>query len=235
MDVSTLPDCWRTALAGDLQSDWFAELSAYVETERANHEVFPATEDVFCALRLTPLKQVKVVILGQDPYHDVGQAHGLSFSVRHGVKLPPSLRNIYRELEEDLGVTPPAHGFLESWARQGVLLLNTVLTVRAHEANSHRRRGWERLTDRIIRTVADNRHVVFMLWGNPAQKKSELIGQEHLIIQSAHPSPLSARRGFFGSRPFSKANTWLQSNGLDPVNWELPAEVADNDGGLFPV
>lgn len=235
MDVSTLPDCWRTALTADLQSAWFSELTTFVETERASHEVFPEPEDVFAALQLTPLKHVKVVILGQDPYHGVGQAHGLSFSVRHGVKLPPSLRNIYRELEEDLGVSTPQHGFLESWARQGVLLLNTVLTVRAHKANSHRKRGWEQFTDRIIKTVADSRHVVFMLWGNPAQKKSELIGQKHLIIQSAHPSPLSARRGFFGSRPFSRANTWLQSNGLGPINWELPAEAAGADGRLFPV
>ncbi len=235
MDVSSLPACWQTALAADLDSDWFAELSEFVSAERQRSEVFPEEADVFTALQLTPLDRVKVVILGQDPYHDTGQAHGLSFSVRPGVKIPPSLRNIYRELREDLGVATPEHGFLEAWAKQGVLMLNTVLTVRAHEANSHRRRGWERFTDSVISTVAERRSAVFILWGRPAQKKKPLITGNQLILESAHPSPLSARTGFFDSKPFSKANAWLKANGQQVVNWELPAEAGGNEGWLFPV
>ena len=222
MTTDDLPPCWKSALKDEFASSYFQELSEFVAAERSQYEVFPPEEDVFNAFRLTPLSKVRVVILGQDPYHDVGQAHGLCFSVQPGVKLPPSLRNIYKELESDLGHEPASHGCLTSWAEQGVLLLNTVLTVRAHEANSHQKKGWETFTDSVLKIVNEQPSVVFVLWGKPAQKKRSLIDDRHLVIESAHPSPLSARRGFFGSRPFSLINERLQASGQPAITWELP-------------
>lgn len=223
MTPDQLPDCWRAALAAEFQQSYFLQLREFVAGERQHHAVFPPADDVFRAFQLTPLRAVRVVILGQDPYHNENQAHGLSFSVQPGCRIPPSLRNIYRELHDDLGIVPAEHGCLESWAREGVLLLNTVLTVRAHEANSHRRRGWETFTDRVIEILNEQPSVVFVLWGRPAQSKESLIAERHMILKSVHPSPLSARNGFFGSRPFSKANTFLVERDMAVVNWQLPA------------
>ena len=191
--------------------------------EYRTHRVFPPSDDIFRAFELTPLKDVKVVILGQDPYHGEGQAHGLCFSVRPRVDIPPSLVNIYKELHDDLGCSIPNNGYLVKWAKQGVLLLNTVLTVRAHEAFSHRNIGWEEFTDAAIRAVdRQDRPIVFILWGRPAQaKKAMLHNPKHLILESPHPSPLSASRGFFGSRPFSKTNAFLTENGLEPIDWQI--------------
>jgi uracil-DNA glycosylase len=222
MTNDQLPSCWMAALNVEFSKPYFELLSRFVEQERLSHEVFPPAEDVFNAFRLTPLTKVRVLVLGQDPYHDDGQAHGLSFSVRPGVKIPPSLRNIFKELEADLGITPAAHGCLTSWAQQGVLMLNTVLTVRAHEANSHQKKGWEQFTDAVIQSVNELPRVVFVLWGKPAQKKADLIDDRHLVIQTAHPSPLSARRGFFGSQPFSRINASLASTGGKEIDWSLP-------------
>lgn len=216
-----LPPCWLDALSDDLAAPYFVELQAFLEAERAERPVFPPVEQVYSAFQLTPLDSVRVVILGQDPYHDDGQANGLSFSVRPGVKIPPSLRNIFRELEADLGIQAPDHGNLQRWAEQGVLLLNSVLTVRAHEAHSHRNRGWEVFTDKVIDVINARPAVGFVLWGKPAQKKSGGIDDRHLVIKSAHPSPLSARRGFFGSRPFSRINSFLKTKGEPPIDWRL--------------
>ena len=189
--------------------------------------VYPPSEDIFNAMHLTPLSNVKCVILGQDPYHEPGQAHGLCFSVKPDIKIPPSLENIYKELHDDIGFEIPNHGYLEEWAKQGVLLLNTVLTVQAHRAFSHRGKGWEQFTDAIIRTVNEvDRPVVFLLWGKPAQEKKALLNNpKHLILEAPHPSPLSAYRGFFGCRHFSKANEFLMQNGETPIDWTLPSEV----------
>lgn len=226
-----LPDSWRPALGDEWQAPYFRQLADYVAQERREHQVFPPPDEVFAALEHTPLAEVRVLLLGQDPYHDDGQAHGLCFSVRRGVKLPPSLRNVYRELHDDLGVATPDHGNLEAWAERGVLLLNTVLTVHAHQANSHRKRGWERFTDAVIRAVAQREEpAVFVLWGKPAQKKRTLIdrasasrgGEPHEVLTAAHPSPLSARNGFFGSRPFSRINAALERWGRPPIDWSLP-------------
>ncbi len=221
-----LPASWKPALGAELDKPYFRKLEAFVAEEREQHQVFPPPEEVFAALEHTPFDQVRVLLLGQDPYHDDGQAHGLCFSVRRGVKLPPSLRNIYKELQADLGIEPVKHGSLTAWADRGVLLLNTVLTVRAHSANSHRKKGWETFTDKIIEVLAARTDpVVFVLWGKPAQKKIPLIeaqGNGHEIICSAHPSPLSAKNGFFGSRPFSKANEALERRGQAPIDWSLP-------------
>lgn len=217
----SIPDAWRACLDEEMRKPYFRDLQCFLKQERSDHVIFPAAEDVFCALRLTPWDSVRVLILGQDPYHDTNQAHGLSFSVKPGTRIPPSLRNIFRELESDLGIVPARHGCLESWAQQGVLLLNTVLTVRAHVPNSHRNKGWERFTKRIIESVSERAHVAFVLWGKPAQDMAGLIEDRHLILQSPHPSPLSARRGFFGSRPFSRINEFLVSTGQYPVDWQL--------------
>jgi uracil-DNA glycosylase len=219
-----LPGSWQAALAGEVRATYFEELRRWVDGERRAHTVFPPEEEVFAALELTPLEGVKVMILGQDPYHGEGQAHGVAFSVRPGVAPPPSLRNIFRELRDDLGCRIPNHGHLVPWARQGVLLLNTVLTVRAHQPNSHRGRGWERFTDAVIRVVNERAEPgVFVLWGAPAGKKTELIDTaRHAVVRSVHPSPLSARRGFFGSRPFSAINTALGGAGKAPIDWQLP-------------
>ena len=221
MFPTSLPASWQPCVAEQAAQPYFQTLRNFVEAEREDHLVVPAKEDVFNAFCLAPLKDVKVVILGQDPYHDDGQAHGLSFSVRPGVKLPPSLRNIFKELHSDLAITPAGHGCLEAWARQGVLLLNTVLTVRAHEPMSHRKKGWEQFTTGVIQCVNELPHVAFVLWGSAAQEKAELLHDRHLILQSAHPSPLSARRGFFGSQPFSKVNNWLSQHGLPEIQWQL--------------
>lgn len=223
--IEALPADWREVLAPELDKPYFAKLEAFIAAEREAHEVFPPADEVFAALAHTPFAQVRVLILGQDPYHDNDQAHGLCFSVREGVKIPPSLRNIYKELDADLGLSAPDHGFLEPWARRGVLMLNTVLTVRAHKANSHRKKGWETLTDAIIEALAGREQpLVFMLWGKPAQKKIKLIerhGDHHEILTAAHPSPLSAKNGFFGSKPFSTANAALARFGHEPIDWKL--------------
>jgi uracil-DNA glycosylase len=214
---------WNPILRDELEKLYWADLQRFVADERARHAVYPPKDEVFAALHLTPLAEVKVVILGQDPYHGPGQAHGLCFSVRAGVRPPPSLRNIFTELHADLGIDPPADGDLTSWARQGVLLLNTTLTVRAHEAASHQRKGWETFTDRVLEAVdAQPRTVVFILWGASARRKRALIDtSRHVVIESPHPSPLSAHRGFFGSRPFSRANEALVAAGREPVDWRL--------------
>lgn len=216
---------WNPVLRGEFDKPYWAELQHFVATERARHTVYPPHDQVFAALHLTPYELTRVVLLGQDPYHGPGQAHGLCFSVRDGVDLPPSLVNIFTELRNDLGIEAPAHGNLESWARQGVLLLNTCLTVRSGAAASHHGKGWENFTDEVLRTVNAKPHrVVFILWGAKARKKKALIDtSRHTVIESAHPSPLSAHNGFFGSRPFSRANAALVEAGLDPIDWRLPA------------
>jgi uracil-DNA glycosylase len=228
-EQGTLHESWRAALAAELAGSDMAALRRFLDAEEhAGKRIFPARPDRFRALELTPLDRVRVVILGQDPYHGEGQAHGLSFSVRPGVRPPPSLVNIYKELASDLGLARPSHGFLELWARQGVLLLNTVLTVEQGLAASHRDRGWERFTDAVIRAVATRPEpVVFLLWGAHAQKKAALVKSvdrdaRHLVLTAAHPSPLSARNGFFGSRPFSQANAFLTAHGGPPIDWSLP-------------
>lgn len=215
---------WNPVLRKEFDKPYWRELMSFVRSERANHEVYPPHDEVFAALHLTPLAQVKVLILGQDPYHGAGQAHGLCFSVRHGVQIPPSLVNIFAELEQDLGLAPPNHGNLEPWARNGVLLLNSTLTVRARRAASHQRRGWETFSDEVIRCVnAKDQRVVFILWGAAARAKRSLIAtSRHTIIESPHPSPLSAAKGFFGTRPFSRANAALIEAGVEPVDWRIP-------------
>lgn len=215
---------WNPVLRAELDQPYFAELREFVKAERQAHAVYPEPHEEFAALHLTPYAEVKVLILGQDPYHGPGQAHGLCFSVRDGVALPPSLVNIYKELHTDLGVAVPTTGCLEPWARQGVLLLNATLTVRARQAASHQGHGWERFTDAVIRAVNDKpERVVFILWGASARRKKSLVDLgRHVVIESAHPSPLSARNGFFGSRPFSRANEALVAAGRAPVDWSLP-------------
>lgn len=218
-----LPSGWRTALAAELAAPYVRELEAFVEAERAEHMVYPPADQVFAALAMTPLAQVRVVLIGQDPYHGEGQAHGLAFSVRPGVKTPPSLRNMFKELKEDLGCEPPNHGRLEHWANQGVLLLNAVLTVRAKSAGSHARRGWETFTDGVVRAVNEREQpAVFLLWGGYAQKKGKHIDTaRHRVITGAHPSPLSAKK-FFGSRPFSAVNAALAELGQPEIDWCVP-------------
>ena len=215
---------WNPVLRAELSKSYWEPLQKFVADERAKHTVYPPPDEVFSALYLTPFAEVKVLILGQDPYHGPRQAHGLCFSVRPGIERPPSLVNIFKELQDDLGLRPPNHGCLEGWAQQGVLLLNAVLTVRANNANSHQGKGWEQFTDEIIRTVNDKTDtVVFILWGANARKKRTLIDTaRHVVLESAHPSPLSAHNGFFGSRPFSRANAALIEAGRDPVDWFLP-------------
>jgi uracil-DNA glycosylase len=215
-----LPASWRAVLADEFAREYFRDLERFVDGERAAHQVFPPEDDVFNAFALTPFESVAVVLVGQDPYHGEGQAHGLSFSVRPGVKPPPSLVNIFKELQSDLGHSRPSHGHLESWASQGVFLLNAVLTVRAHEPNSHKGQGWESFTDAVIRALGRRPEpVVFLLWGAHAQKKARLIeAAHHQILTAAHPSPLSAHK-FFGSRPFSAVNRALQDRGKPPLDW----------------
>ena len=215
---------WRPILIEETRKPYFKSLRQFVADERKMHPVFPPEDDVFAALHLTPYEKVSVLILGQDPYHDDNQAHGLCFSVRPGIAMPPSLLNIFKELKSDLGCSIPNNGCLTHWAEQGVLLLNAVLTVQAHRANSHKDKGWETFTDAVIRAVnAKPDPVVFVLWGAYAGKKIALIDQSrHIVIQSPHPSPLSAHRGFFGSRPFSKINAALRSLGKPEIDWQIP-------------
>lgn len=214
---------WLEALQGEFKRPYYKELFQKVNEEYRSRLIFPPANDVFNAFHLTPLKDVRVVILGQDPYHGENQAHGLCFSVKPGVEIPPSLVNIYKELQDDLGCKIPSHGYLTKWAQQGVLMLNTVLTVRAHQANSHRGIGWEEFTDAAIKVLNEqDRPIVFILWGRPAQmKKSMLNNPKHLILEAPHPSPLSSYRGFFGSKPFSKTNQFLQANGIEPIDWQI--------------
>lgn len=218
---------WNPLLRDQFDEPYWRELQAFVAAERARGEVYPPPDEVFAALHLTPYASVKAVILGQDPYHGPGQAHGLCFSVRPGVPRPPSLENIFTELRDDLGIEPPDHGCLEPWARQGVLLLNATLTVAARRAASHQGRGWERFTDRVLEVVAAKpERVVFILWGAAARRKRSLVDtSRHVVIESPHPSPLSAHRGFFGSRPFSRTNAALVEAGREPIDWRLPARA----------
>ncbi len=218
-------ESWRSRLQPEFDSDWFGDLAAFLHAEKAaGKEIYPPGPLIFNALNSTPFDAVKVAILGQDPYHGPGQAHGLCFSVNRGVPKPPSLVNVFKELHDDLGCAIPSHGNLEAWAKRGVLLLNTCLTVRRGEPMSHKDRGWERLTDRIVQLLAEReRPMVFLLWGSPAQRKARCADlSRHGVFTAAHPSPLSASRGFFGSRPFSKANEFLSAHGQDPVDWEIP-------------
>lgn len=222
-----LPPSWDAVLAGELAKPYFKQLAAYVDAERREHQVFPPEDDVFNAFRLTPYDEVSVLLLGQDPYHDDGQAHGLCFSVRPGVAPPPSLVNMFKEAASDVaGFQIPQHGSLVSWAKQGILMLNAVLTVRAHQPNSHKGQGWETFTDAVIKKVNERPdRVVFVLWGGYAQKKEKLIdGKRHAILKSAHPSPLSARSGFFGSKPFSAINAALGVAGKREIDWRLPEQ-----------
>lgn len=214
---------WLEALKEEFGKDYYKNLFQKVNEEYKTQLIFPPADDIFNAFHFTPLNQVKVVILGQDPYHNEGQAHGLCFSVKKGVGIPPSLVNIYKELHDDLGCYLPNNGYLEKWARQGVLLLNTVLTVRAHQANSHRNLGWEKFTDAAIQVLdVQDQPMVFILWGRPAQMKKKMLhNPRHLILEAPHPSPLSASRGFFGSRPFSQTNAFLEENGLTPIDWQI--------------
>lgn len=214
---------WQQPLEVEFKKPYYKDLYKKVLEEYRSRQIFPNPDDIFNAFHLTPLKDVKVVILGQDPYHNDGQAHGLCFSVKPDVEVPPSLVNIYKELQDDLGCRIPNNGYLVKWAKQGVLMLNTVLTVRAHQANSHRGIGWEQFTDAVIRAVdAQDRPIVFLLWGRPAQmKKSMLHNPKHLILEAPHPSPLSAYRGFFGCRHFSQTNAFLEKNGLAPIDWQI--------------
>ncbi|MFN3255868.1 MAG: uracil-DNA glycosylase [Ilumatobacter sp.] len=222
---------WNPLLRGEFDQPYWIELQRFVARERAEHSVYPPHDEVFAAIRLTSFAETKVVILGQDPYHGPRQAHGLAFSVRHGTRVPPSLQNIHRELRDDLALVTPDHGNLEAWARRGVLLLNTSLTVRAGQAGSHAGKGWETFTDRVIDVVAAKPEpVVFVLWGNHARaKKGRIDTTRHRVIESPHPSPFSARNGFFGSRPFSRTNAALEELGSTPIDWNL-----DEQGGEHP-
>ena len=214
---------WLPPLSPEFKKPYYARLYRFVNDEYANHVIYPAKENVFAAYDRTPLAKVRVLILGQDPYHEPGQAHGLCFSVNPGIDIPPSLVNIYKELHDDIGCYIPDNGYLVKWADQGVMLLNTVLTVRAHQANSHRMHGWEEFTDATISVLnRQDRPIVFMLWGSPAQKKAAMLNNpKHLILKAPHPSPLSAYRGFFGCRHFSKANDFLRRNGEREIDWQI--------------
>lgn len=218
-----LKNDWKDLLNNEINKDYYKNLREFLILEYNTQTIFPQMPDIFNALNYTAYKDVKVVILGQDPYHGVGQSHGLSFSVKPGIKIPPSLRNIYKELNSDLGCFIPNNGFLESWAKQGVLLLNTALTVRSASPNSHKNKGWEIFTNKIIELLNERKKpVVFILWGNNAISKESLITNDrHLIIKSVHPSPLSASRGFFGSKPFSRTNDFLISIGESPIDWQI--------------
>lgn len=215
---------WLMSIHDEFKKPYYQKLYQFVREEYNSHVIYPPADDIFNALHLTPLSQVKVLVLGQDPYHNEYQAHGLSFSVLpEQTEIPPSLQNIYQELKEDLGCYIPNNGYLKKWAEQGVLLLNTVLTVRAHQANSHQGKGWEQFTDAIIKAVNEqDRPIVYMLWGKPAQSKiSMLNNSKHLILKAPHPSPLSAYRGFFGCKHFSQANNFLKNNGVEPIDWQI--------------
>lgn len=218
---------WQSILKEATDTESYQQLKKFLKEEYKEQDIFPEKKNIWTAFQLTDYADVKVVILGQDPYHGPGQAHGLSFSVQPGVAIPPSLRNMYKELESDLGISPVNHGYLESWAKEGVFLLNNVLTVRSGQAHSHRGKGWEQVTDFAISSLnRRNEPIVFILWGAAAQKKSTLIDEEkHFILTAPHPSPLSSYRGFFGSKPFSQTNALLEASGQAPINWQLPADV----------
>ena len=221
--MSVITNDWLDAIGGEFHQPYYRELNSFIVSEYGSRVIYPKVEYIFNAFHLTPLNKVKAVILGQDPYHNEGQAHGLCFSVTPGTQIPPSLVNIYKELYEDIGCYIPNNGYLEKWATEGVLLLNTVLTVRAHQALSHQSLGWERFTDSVIKAVNDqDRPIVFILWGKPAKAKRKMLNNKnHLILEAPHPSPLSAYRGFFGSKPFSKTNEFLLSHDIDPIDWQI--------------
>lgn len=218
-----IEESWGEALKDEFHSPYFSKLKVFLNEDRKTYPIYPKGSQIFSAFNHTPLPRVKAVILGQDPYHGIGQAHGLSFSVADGVPLPPSLKNIFKELSDDLGITAPLSGNLENWAKNGVLLLNATLTVRKGEAGSHQGKGWEIFTDQVIRTISDLRAgVVFLLWGKFAQNKEDLIdSNKHFVLTAPHPSPFSVYRGFYGCKHFSKANKILMDNGLEPINWDL--------------
>ncbi len=219
-----MPEDWREALAEEFDKPYFQQLEAFVEEERNTQTIYPPPEDVFSAFAYTPYSDLTVLLFGQDPYHGPGQAHGLSFSVKPGIKTPPSLRNMYKELKTDLGCEIPNNGYLEPWAKQGVMMLNAVLTVRHKQANSHQRKGWEKFTDAVIKKVNEkDDRVVFVLWGGKAKKKAKFVDTDkHVIVSSGHPSPLSAHNGFFGSQPYSKVNAALTEAGKDAIDWQIP-------------
>ena len=221
--METIGNDWDSILKEEFEKDYYKKIEEFLEEEYRKKTVFPEREKIFEAFKLTPFKEVKVVILGQDPYHGRGQSHGLAFSVQKDVKIPPSLRNIYKELESDLGLEIPNNGYLKSWAERGVLLLNTALTVREGQANSHRKVGWEIFTDKVIKRINEKEDpVVFILWGNNAKEKEKYITNPiHHVVKSYHPSPLSASRGFFGTRPFSRTNKLLKESGRGPVDWSV--------------
>lgn len=221
--MGAIQNDWLEAIGDEFKKPYYKELYDFVKAEYSTTAVYPPSDDIFNALHLTALKDVKVLVLGQDPYHGANQAHGLSFSVLPGQKIPPSLRNIYQELHDDLGCYIPNNGYLEKWAKQGVLMLNTVLTVRAHKPNSHQGKGWEHFTDAIIEAVnKEERPIVYLLWGRPAQSKIPMLDNpKHLILKAPHPSPYSADRGFFGCRHFSQANEFLRANGQEPIEWQI--------------
>ena len=221
MDVK-IDSSWKLRLANEFNAPYFEQLTNFVRDAYTHHQIFPPAKLIFNAFDLCPFDKVKVVIIGQDPYHGLGQAHGLSFSVNDDIPLPPSLKNIYQEIRSDLGIQPLSHGNLERWAKQGVLLLNATLTVQADLAGSHQKKGWETFTDSAIKAVANEKeHVVFLLWGNYAQQKAQYIDRtKHLVLRAVHPSPLSAHRGFFGCKHFSQTNQYLKEHGLEPINWE---------------
>ncbi len=223
-DMGMIQNDWLMSIHDEFKKPYYQKLYQFVREEYNSHVIYPPADDIFNALHLTPLSQVKVLVLGQDPYHNEHQAHGLSFSVLpEQTEIPPSLQNIYQELKEDLGCYIPNNGYLKKWAEQGVLLLNTVLTVRAHQANSHQGKGWEQFTDAIIKAVNEqDRPIVYMLWGKPAQSKISMLNNpKHLILKAPHPSPLSAYRGFFGCKHFSQANNFLKNNGVEPIDWQI--------------
>jgi uracil-DNA glycosylase len=227
MPKSKIEPSWEAQVGEEFNKDYMKDLRSFLAAElEAKKQIYPHGEDIFQAFNKTPFDKTKVVILGQDPYHGPDQAHGMSFSVKPGVKTPPSLKNIYKELKEDMGIEPPDHGYLDHWAKQGVLLLNTVLTVEKGKAGSHRKKGWEHFTDEVMNKLNSSKeHLVFILWGSPAQKKADSVDESrHLILKAPHPSPLSSYRGFFGSKPFSKTNQYLESHGISPIDWQLPQE-----------
>lgn len=221
--MAMIENDWLEALGEEFRKPYYKALYQFVKEEYNTRQIFPPADDIFNAFHFTPLSKVKVVIIGQDPYHEVGQAHGLCFSVKPGVEIPPSLVNIYKELQDDLGCYIPDNGYLTKWAEQGVLMLNTVLTVRAHAANSHQGKGWEEFTNAAIRALnKQDRPIVFILWGKPAQMKEAMLDNpNHLILKAPHPSPLSSYRGFFGSKPFSKTNNFLKQHGLEAIDWQI--------------
>ncbi len=221
--MGAIENDWLDAISEEFKKPYYKELFQFVKEEYGRYTIYPNADDIFNAFHFTPLSKVKVVMLGQDPYHNVGQAHGLCFSVKPDVDVPPSLVNIYKELNDDLGCHIPNNGYLKKWADQGVLMLNTVLTVRAHQAGSHQGKGWEQFTNAVIEAVnAQDRPIVYMLWGKPAQSKIPMLtNKNHLILKAPHPSPLSAYRGFFGCKHFSQANEFLKANGLEEIDWQI--------------